>query len=925
MTRRKLNSGNTPPQPVPHATPPSNAPLQAEAQTSSLQVKAEALDASPLPVALADLEGRLTHINPAYVKLWGLTRATDVLGHPASEAWDDPQAGAKAMNLAREQGTWEGYLFGKHKDGSTFPVRVLGSLIRDGAGSPVALMGCFVDMREQRRTEQELRESQQMLQTVLDTIPVRVFWKDRESKYLGCNRAFAHDAGLNAPDELTGKDDFALGWCEQAERYRIDDRQVIDTGIPKLQYEEPQTTPDGHHIWLRTSKIPLRDLKGSIRGVLGTYEDITERKQAEEALRQSEERFRSIITHTPNVAVEIYDDTGRVLFWSPAATTMFGFTPAQALGKPLDQLFLSAEAAREFSRVLQDVGHTGTAQGPSEWTCELPSGETKIVLSTIFLLPGNAERKCFVCMDVDITAHKRATEALRLSEERLRTVLHVCPLPIAWADARGRIEFVNRRFSEVLGYTILDVPTLDDWFVRAYPDPECRRVIMASWAAEVETARNTVEPIGPVEYQVTCKDGTVRQIELVGRLLTEGLVVIFNDLTDRKRTEEERAKLREQLLQSQKMESVGRLAGGVAHDFNNLLSPILGYAELLMEDYPSSDPRHEMVEQIEHAAKRARELSRQLLAFSRKQILDLKATDLRTIATTFEKMLRATIREDIRIELSLPQSLGLVRADVVQIEQVLMNLALNAQDAMPTGGTLSISLSDVLVKDIDLDDPNTIPPGCYVTLTVSDAGCGMDKATLDRLFEPFFTTKETGRGTGLGLSTAYGIVRQHGGYIQVYSKPGVGSTFRIYLPRVTETVTKTAETPPPPPPPRGGKETIMVVEDNSMVREVICRMLVRLGYRVEPAETPGRGIEIMEREMERIDLLLTDVIMPEMNGRELYDQLRALRPGLRVIFMSGYDSDVVANRGLLQEGVRLLQKPFEAALLSETIRKALEK
>jgi CheY-like chemotaxis protein len=275
--------------------------------------------------------------------------------------------------------------------------------------------------------------------------------------------------------------------------------------------------------------------------------------------------------------------------------------------------------------------------------------------------------------------------------------------------------------------------------------------------------------------------------------------------------------------------------------------------------------------------------------------------------------------------MGLPQSLGQVRADVGQIEQVLMNLAVNAQDAMPNGGVLSIGLADVTIADDAPQAPHAVPPGHYVTLTVSDTGCGMDKTTMERLFEPFFTTKEPGKGTGLGLSTAYGIVRQHGGHIQACSQPGVGTTFRICLPRVSETAIRTEPTAAPVPRARGGKgkETILVVEDNSLVREVICRMLVRQGYRAVPAETPSRAIETVEAERDRIDLLLTDIIMPEMNGRELYRQLRALHPGLRVICMSGYDSDAVAHRGMLEDGIPLLHKPFEASLLGETVRKAL--
>jgi two-component system cell cycle sensor histidine kinase/response regulator CckA len=372
------------------------------------------------------------------------------------------------------------------------------------------------------------------------------------------------------------------------------------------------------------------------------------------------------------------------------------------------------------------------------------------------------------------------------------------------------------------------------------------------------------------------------------------------------------------------MESVGLLAGGVSHDFNNLLTPILGYTDLLLAKLPPDDAQAKSLQIIKQAAGRARDLTRQLLAFSRKQILELKTVNLGHIILTFENMLRRTIRENISIELRISPDLGLVRADTGQIEQVLLNLSINAQDAMPEGGTLSIE-----AKDINLDESYTsrhpeIISGPYVMLSVSDTGIGMDEETRAHIFEPFFTTKELGRGTGLGLSTVYGIVKQHGGSISVYSEKGQGSIFKVYIPKVVEQGAAIEKRQPLPEELACGIETILVVEDNDMVRKLTCDMLTNLGYQVLVAENPDRCIELVKERKCPFHLLLTDVVMPKMNGVDLFDTLHLMLPNLKVLFMSGYASDVIGRHGVLDEKINFIQKPFSLHALSQKVRHALD-
>jgi PAS domain S-box-containing protein len=402
-----------------------------------------------------------------------------------------------------------------------------------------------------------------------------------------------------------------------------------------------------------------------------------------------------------------------------------------------------------------------------------------------------------------------------------------------------------------------------------------------------------------------------------------GVIGSVRDITARKQAEAERAMLEAQLLHAQRMESIGRLAGGVAHDFKNLLSPILGYAELLLEEVAPGDPRYGHLTEIRQAGERARDLTRQLLAFSRKQILALTAVDLRAVVSGFEKLLRRMLREDIRTVVQLPPTLGSVRADAGQMEQVLMNLAVNAQDAMPGGGILTLELADVVLDESYAAAHAEVTPGPYIVLAVSDTSVGMDAVTQGRLFEPFFTTKATGEGTGLGLSTVYGIVKQHGGHLWVYSEPGRGSTFKVYLPRVEEPATARPASASSAAAIICGTETVMIVEDHASVRDLAQYALERQGYRVLAADTGSRALELGEGHEGPIDLLLTDVILPGLNGRALYKQLAIGRPGLKVICMSGYTEDAIALHGVLDEGIHYLQKPFALHALLHQVREVL--
>jgi two-component system cell cycle sensor histidine kinase/response regulator CckA len=392
----------------------------------------------------------------------------------------------------------------------------------------------------------------------------------------------------------------------------------------------------------------------------------------------------------------------------------------------------------------------------------------------------------------------------------------------------------------------------------------------------------------------------------------------------RKLAEEALRQSQEQLRQAQKMEAVGRLAGGIAHDFNNLLSAILSYSEMVLADLPEEHPSRDDIEQIRQAGNRAAELTHQLLAFSRRQLLQLRTLNLNTVVAGVDRMLRRVIGEDIELCTVLAAALGHARGDAGQLEQVLMNLAVNARDAMPTGGTLTITTANAEVGEGATARWPQVQPGSYVTLSVRDTGIGMSRDVQERIFEPFFTTKAPGQGTGLGLSTVYGIVTQIGGHIVVSSRPGAGSTFTIYLP------THAAEADYLPPPPlrpavRGGAETVLLVEDEELVRQLTREILRRNGYRVLEACDGVEALGVLRTHAGPIDLLLTDVVMPRMSGHELVELARPLRPGMRILYVSGYSEEAIARQGQLTEGIELLSKPFTPGILTAKIRQLLDR
>jgi PAS domain S-box-containing protein len=628
-------------------------------------------------------------------------------------------------------------------------------------------------------------------------------------------------------------------------------------------------------------------------------------------LAEREELFRLISENAADM-IAVVDLQGRRIYNSLSFEKVLGYS-AEELKQSFAFQQIHPEDRETVQRAEEDARVTGSGKTVEYRFCH-KDGNWLILESTVSVIATRmGESDKLVIVTRDITERKRAVEASRLSEASFRSVVEDAPYGICRAKLDGRFLRINPALQRMLGYATPEELLGVRLDAAVFRNPADFRRLVDLLADNGE--------FKDVEFEWQRKDGVPLTIRCSGRRLggaerNDGFEIFAEDVTDRRILER-------QLRMAAKMEAVGRLSGGIAHDFNNLLGVIIGYSQVLRRKLGPDSSLTEYADQVEKAGQRAVSLTRQLLAFSRQQILSPAVLDLNTLVSEMEKMLPRLIGEDIILRIRLAPDLARVKADHGQIEQIVMNLAVNARDAMPDGGHLTVETANVELDEAYARQHAGAKPGRYVMLAVADSGIGMNTETIARIFEPFFTTKELGKGTGLGLATVYGVVKQSGGYIWVDSEPGKGASFQIFLPRVDEPVTATAENPPSESS-LTGTETVLLVEDAEPLRKLAQSFLAEHGFQVLAAANGEEAIQLAKTCRQPIHLLLTDVVMPGMNGRALAEQLLPMQPQIRILYMSGYTDSFIAGHGVLEPGTHLLHKPFTEQALLRKVRQVLE-
>jgi len=775
---------------------------------------------------------------------------------------------------------------------------------RMGVEGKMYLVGTGLDITGRRQMEAELELQSAALNSAANAIVIT----DRAGTIEWVNPSFCSLTGY-VPEEALGRNprDLVKSGLHDQALYQTMWNTILAGQV--WQGEIVNRKKDGTLYTEEQTITPVKDESSAIAHFIGIKLDVTKRKEAEQALKM----FRALMDGSSDTIHVIDPETGRFLDVNETACLSSGYAREELLALSVFDVDVNLADLSSWLEAMEELRTSGSIMLESR--IRRKDGTTfPVEVSASYI---QVNHGYVVAVVRDITERKQAEEVLRETRDRLERVARAGNIGLWDWDLRTNQGYYSPECKRQIGYEDHEITfDHDEWQRRLHPDDR-RRMIQA-----LDAFIANEEPKYVHQYRFRHKDGSYRWILSQASLEFDegGRPIYLNgshvDITEYKQLEE-------QFQQAQKMESVGQLAGGVAHDFNNLISVILGYANYALQTLPEDSPMRADIQEIYNAGERAAALTRQLLAFSRRQVLQPDVVNLTDLVTEHEKILRRLVREDIDLEVVSPEDLGCVKIDPRQMEQVIMNLVVNARDAMPTGGHLTIEM-----KNADLDQSYTnghmmVRPGSYVLLAVTDTGEGMDEATVARVFEPFFTTKEQGKGTGLGLSTVYGIVKQSGGFVFVYSEKGAGTTIKIYLPQVEEELQ-----------PRNGlvqsgrlsrgTGTILLVEDEDSVRSLTERILTTAGYTVLPAADAGEALKLMERHGEEIRLLLTDVIMPGMSGPELAKQLTGMQPALKTVYMSGYANEAIVRHGLAEGETAFIGKPFTGVELTRIVQIAFE-
>ena len=880
----------------------ASARMQSE---DKLRQLSQAVEQSPVSVIITDTKGNIEYVNRKFSESSGysleeiITQNRSILKSGESL----PATYQELWNRITGGETWSGELQNRKKNGELYWESATISPVLDATGKITHFLAVKEDITGRKRAEEALGYERDLLLTLLDNSPDNIYFKDLQSRFVRCSQTQVRHFGLNSQEELLGRTDFDF-YAEAYARPRFEDEQeIIRTGRPMINKEEREERKTGHVIWVSSTKMPWRDDAGKIIGTIGISRDITGHKLAELALQESEERYRQLFDLASDAVVLVDIETHRYVDVNQTTQRLYGYSREEFLQMTPEDVSAEPEKTRDHI-------NSGAPFVPLRWHRK-KNGERFAVEISANQIIYRGRRMVLVALR-DVTARQLAEE----SHARLATAVEQAAESIVITDTQGTILYVNPAFEQITGYTRAEALGQNPRILKSGKhDAEFYRQMWVAlaqgetWHGHIINRRKNGALF---EEDVTLSP--VRDV--AGKVVN--YVAVKRDVTHE-------LQLQAQYLQSQKMEAFGQLAGGVAHDFNNMLAVIMMQADLLKTDDNLTPAQSEIARDIGVAAERAANLTRQLLLFSRKQTVMLRDLDLNESVNNTAKMLRRTLGEDIQLQFKFVMQSLFIHADAGMMDQVLMNLAVNARDAMPKGGQLVIETSAVDFDESVAARSAQARPGSFVCLSVSDTGSGIPAEILPNIFEPFFTTKEVGKGTGLGLATVFGIVQQHHGWINVYSEVGRGTTFRIYLPRLTGMSGLDSEEPDIKTL-RRGNETILLVEDEAPLRLSIQNSLSQLGYRVLEAVNGAGALQIWRQHHDEIHLLLTDLVMPGgMNGKEVADWLLAENPKLKVIYTSGYSAAVQVEDLLLEEGVNYLTKPFAAHHLAQTVRNCLDK
>jgi len=868
------------------------------------------IDASPLAIIAVDTDGNIKTWNPAAELMFGWSEQ-EVIGRPNPIVPDSKLEEYRGLleRAALSAGFTERETLRLKKDGSLINISLSTGALRDSKGNYTGTMAVIADITEQKQAVEALQESEQRFRAIFEQAAVGIVQATRDGKLLMVNQRFC-DLLAYTPTELLE--------MTVADITRPEDIDLSLSSMERLWAGETQAAliekfyvrKDGSLVSANLTLSVVRDGSGNPLYFIGAVEDTTERKRAEKALRESEERFRAIFEHAAVGIAQVALD-GRWLIVNQRLCAILGYTQAELRERTFQDLTYAEDRKASLAGMEMLLAGKREAYTMEKRYLRKDGSLVWVLVSLSVVRDDSGDPEFFLTVIEDIAERKQAEEAL----VRLATAVEQAAESIVITDTDGTIQYVNPAFERTTGYARDEIIGQNPRLLKS--EKEDSALYDDLW----ETIKRGDVWTG--HFTNRKKDGTLYEEEATISPVrdTSGNVVNFVAV---KRDVTKEVGLETQLMQAQKMEAVGQLAGGIAHDFNNLLTAVIGYSQLTLRNLGDRDPMRADIAEIEKAGLRAAELTGQLLAFSRKQVFQPKNLALNALVTDLQKMLRRLIGEDIELAAVLDLELGTVKADPGQLQQVIMNLIVNARDAMPEGGKLTIETANV---DLDSDyaaQHFEVIPGAYCMLAISDNGSGMDEDTRSHIFEPFFTTKGLGRGTGLGLSTVYGIVKQSGGHISVKSDPGHGATFQIYLPRVVE-LAEDEDLRREPLSLPNGDETLLLVEDEAAVRELAARVLRDYGYTVLEASDPSQALRaIDEHSADEVQLLVTDVVMPQMSGRDLAEQLAPLRPDMRVLYVSGYTDRAIVHHGVLDEGTPFLQKPFTAEALVCKVREVLD-